>query len=212
MNYQLLEWLGYLASVLVAISLLMSSIVKLRIYNLFGSFLFAIYGFAIGALPVGVINSFIFIINIYYLTKIYSEKEYFKVIEMGKEDQYLKAFLDFYKEDIKRFSSSSYTGKFTKDTIGFYILRNLVPAGIFIATKKDSETLVIDVDFAVPAYRDFKVGGYIFNDYQKYFINLGFKRFYTYSNNEKHLNYLKKMGFNEEVIDGQKVMTKTIRA
>ncbi|WP_026478777.1 YgjV family protein [Alkaliphilus transvaalensis] len=210
MNQELLEWLGYAASILVAISLLMSSIVKLRIYNLVGSALFAVYGFAIGAFPVGLINTFIIFINIYYLFKILSEKEYFKIIEVGKDDQYLKAFLEFYREDIKSFSSPKDPFLFTEDTFGFYILRNLVPAGIFIATKEDSETLVINVDFAVPAYRDFKIGKYIFNDYQNYFINLGFKKFHSYSSNPKHINYLKRMGFQEEILNGEKVMTKII--
>ena len=39
------ELIGYLASFLVAISLLMVSIVKLRLINLAGSIVFIIYGF-----------------------------------------------------------------------------------------------------------------------------------------------------------------------
>ena len=54
-----LEWLGYLSSVIVAISLTMSSIIKLRIYNLIGGTAFSIYGFLIGSLPVGFLNLFI---------------------------------------------------------------------------------------------------------------------------------------------------------
>lgn len=72
MNFDWLEWLGYLASLIVLISLLMSSIVKLRWINLIGSALFSLYGFLIGALPVGIMNLGIVLINIYYLVKLYS--------------------------------------------------------------------------------------------------------------------------------------------
>lgn len=67
------EWLGYAASVIIAISLLMNSMIKLRIVNSIGSFLFAIYGFGIRAYPVGIINSFIVIVNFYYLYQMYKE-------------------------------------------------------------------------------------------------------------------------------------------
>ena len=41
------EWVGYLASVVVAISLMMSNIKKLRWWNLIGAALFVAYGLAI---------------------------------------------------------------------------------------------------------------------------------------------------------------------
>jgi hypothetical protein len=66
-NY--LEFLGYLASTLVAISLMMRSLTKLRVINLSGSLLFTVYGFYIGAYPVAAVNAFIVLINIFYLQK-----------------------------------------------------------------------------------------------------------------------------------------------
>ena len=66
-NIPLIEWVGYLASILIAISMLMKDMVKLRFINLVGCILFAIYGFTIGAYPVAIINVFITFINIYYL-------------------------------------------------------------------------------------------------------------------------------------------------
>lgn len=77
MNINWLEWLGYLASLIVLISLLMNSILKLRWINLLGSSIFSLYGFLIGALPVGFMNLGIVLINIYHLVKIYHSKEYF---------------------------------------------------------------------------------------------------------------------------------------
>lgn len=62
-----LEMVGYTASVLVAISLMMRSLHKLRIINLSGSLLFTVYGFTIGAYPVAVLNAFIVLVNLFYL-------------------------------------------------------------------------------------------------------------------------------------------------
>ncbi|MEN8078257.1 YgjV family protein [Clostridioides difficile] len=70
----LIEWIGYAASIMIAISLIMTDIVKLRIINSIGCILFAIYGFTVKAYPVGIINTFIFFVNTYYLYKFYKKK------------------------------------------------------------------------------------------------------------------------------------------
>lgn len=67
-SINVVEGLGYLASVLVAISFLMKSINKLRFVNLIGSICFVIYAIAIHAIPVAIINLFTVCINVYYLT------------------------------------------------------------------------------------------------------------------------------------------------
>ncbi|SHI23068.1 YgjV family protein [Ferrimonas marina] len=69
------EWVGYLASILVAISLMMSNIKALRWWNMAGAALFVAYGTAISAIPVALVNGFIVLINIYYLYKIYSYEQ-----------------------------------------------------------------------------------------------------------------------------------------
>lgn len=68
------EWVGYLASVVVAISLMMSNIKKLRWLNLIGAALFVAYGMAIQAYPVAAVNFFIVLIDAYYLVVIYREQ------------------------------------------------------------------------------------------------------------------------------------------
>lgn len=61
------ETLGYLASVFVAVSLMMRSLTKLRVINLIGALLFTAYGLIIAAYPVAVVNGFIVLVNLYYL-------------------------------------------------------------------------------------------------------------------------------------------------
>lgn len=70
-NATIWEWVGYLASVVVAISLMMANIKKLRWWNLIGAALFVAYGVAIEAYPVALVNFFIVLIDAYYLVKLY---------------------------------------------------------------------------------------------------------------------------------------------
>lgn len=66
-NIPFIEWVGYLASIMIAISMFMKDVMKLRIINLIGSVLFAVYGFVIGAYPVAIVNTIIVFVNIYYI-------------------------------------------------------------------------------------------------------------------------------------------------
>ncbi len=68
-NINLIEWFGYFASVVVAISFLMKSINRLRLINTFGAICFVIYSVAIKAWPVALINLFVICVNIYHLTR-----------------------------------------------------------------------------------------------------------------------------------------------
>jgi hypothetical protein len=63
----LIEWYGYLGSLIIAVSLTMSDIKRLRWLNMIGAGMFSSYGFIISAWPVLVLNAFIVLINIYHI-------------------------------------------------------------------------------------------------------------------------------------------------
>ncbi|AIW16390.1 YgjV family protein [Vibrio europaeus] len=71
----MVEILGYAASIMVAISLTMKDIVRLRVLNFIGCALFTAYGLMIDAWPVVVTNGFIACVNVYFLAKMQSEKK-----------------------------------------------------------------------------------------------------------------------------------------
>ncbi|XMB72239.1 hypothetical protein RJI07_09050 [Mycoplasmatota bacterium WC30] len=190
----MLEYLGYLASIIVLVSLLMSSAKKLRWINLMGSLTFAVYGFLIDAIPVGALNIATTFINLYYLYKMYNTKDYFKTLPIDKNSVYLKHFLKFYKDDISNFFSTHEVDVDNSD-ISFYILRNVVPAGFFVANKYNENTLRIDFDYVIPTYRDSQIGKYIFKNKKDIFLSKGFNSLITFTESLKHEKYLKKMGF-----------------
>ena len=70
-----IELMGYTASVFVAISLMMESIIKLRILNFIGAMLFGTYGLLIESIPVMLLNYFIGLTNVYFLWKLYKTRK-----------------------------------------------------------------------------------------------------------------------------------------
>lgn len=97
-----LELFGYAASAFIAILLMMSSILRLRILNLAGATAFATYGLLIRAYPIAVLNGIIALVNCFHLLKIMRAPEYFQLLPLRPESDYLQYFLGFYVTDIRR--------------------------------------------------------------------------------------------------------------
>jgi len=190
------EIIGYLASLLVAISLMMSAIVKLRIINLLGSLTFTIYGILINAWPVALMNAFIVLVNIYYLVKIYRDDHYFQILRSTDESNYLTKFLEFYREHIKTYQPEFSFEKSYNYVV--FVLSDMIPAGLVIGNKKDDGTLEMDLDFVIPSYRDFKIGSFLFEKNSEELKQDGIRKIVTPTGNEDHNEYLRKVGFNKE--------------
>lgn len=189
-----MDYLGYAASLIVLISLLMSSIKKLRWINLVGALLFGIYGFMINSLPTGFMNLGIVIIDIYYLIKMYKSKDYFRVLPIEQDKEYLHSFIDFYKHDMQSYVNLDQID-FEKAVVKFYILRNMNPAGVFVCSKLSDQQLEINLDYVIPQYRDFKMGNFVFETQREYFMNKGYQELVVFTDHKDHISYVKKMGF-----------------
>ena len=100
MNLNAVELIGYLGSILVAISLMMKSLLRLRIINLFGALFFTVYGVLLGAYPVAFLNGIIVCIDLYYLFQMWRQKDFFTLLEVSPQGKYLNAFVEFYRDDI----------------------------------------------------------------------------------------------------------------
>ncbi len=188
------EYLGYVASVVIAISMLMNSIQKLRWINLFGAALFSTYGFVIGALPVGLLNGFIVGIDIYYLIKMYSTKDYYRLLEVRHDNKYLEAFLEFHNDEIKKFFPD-FQFKPEMNKLSLLILRNMSVAGVILAHEYDNKTLKIGLDYVIPEYRDQKPGKFVYTQNLYYFSKFGYEKLCSKPHSKTHTKYLKKMGF-----------------
>lgn len=191
-NY--LEWIGYIGSIIIAISLTMTSMVKLRWLNFVGALIFTVYGVAINAIPVALVNGFITIIDVYFLYKMYTTKDYFTIQEINADSAYLDQFIQFYKESIPKDFPNFKRGD-KNGELAFLVLRNMQIAGIFIGKKDKDNTLEIELDFATPQYRDFKTGDYLFNKNAHLFKELGFSQIAVSPFSKSQMKYYPKIGF-----------------
>lgn len=194
MDISLLQWIGYVASGAIALSMTMSSILKFRWINLAGAVLFSAYGFLIGALPVGFLNAFIALVDIYYLYSIYSKKEVFEILEVRADNKYLLRFIEFHEKDIQHFFPG-FAYQPELNTVSFFVLRNMAVAGVFLAHRKENHCLSVGLDFVLPEYRDFKNGKYIYLRLRNHFIDDGYTKVIAEGKSEKYSQYLAKLGF-----------------
>ena len=192
-NQIIFEIIGYLASTIIAISLLMKSLIRLRIINGIGALVFVIYGLLIEAYPVAVLNGIIVVIDIYYLLQMVKRSEYFSIMKVGSSSEYLDYFIEFHLEDIKNFFPN-FSFKPEKTDFIFFVLRNTIPAGLVILEKIDDKGKIL-LDYALKDYRDFKIGSFIFEDNADILLNRGIEYLEAESFVKKHTRYLKQMGF-----------------
>jgi Bacterial inner membrane protein. len=194
-----LQLLGYAASVFIAVSLLMRSIVRLRIVNLVGALTFSLYGFLIGAHPVAVLNLLTASINIVQLVRLQRRKEIFRLLEIRADSPYLAVFLESQGDDIRRFAPRFHFDP-SKTNLVLIVLRDLVPAGVLLGAM-DGETLHVQLDYVVPQYRDLKVGRFLFGDEADFFRRRGIREILSPAETEVHAKYLQRMGY-EQCGDG----------
>ena len=193
MNTNLLvELFGYLGSILVVISMLMTSVMRLRIINTIGSVIFAIYALIIRSYPTALMNFFLVGINIYQMIRLTNKKNNYSLAEAGVNDGYLNYLLNYFRDDIRTFFPEFEEQRTNADT-AFLVCLDSEAVGIMMGKRKDS-TIDLYLDYSIPAYRDCSVGSFLYPELKKHGITT-----ITYSgNNPAHADYVTKMGFAKE--------------
>lgn len=193
MNY--IEWIGYVASGLILLSMLMSSVIKLRIINLVGCLFFAAYGWMIAAYPVAVVNFIIAIVNIIYLRKMFSRSEaFFSVLETDYENTYFREFVEFNRKDISKFIPG-FSFEENQNNENWLLLQDMNVAGIFIGTNLGDGKLEVKLDYILAPYRDFSLGKYLYQKRKDLFHSKGYNKLIVSPETKEHNKYLEKMGF-----------------
>lgn len=188
------ELIGYAASVLVAVSLMMSKIVRLRVVNMVGAATFTLYGLLIDSIPVAAVNAFIVGVNVWYLTRIYTASEFFKLLRVEPDSEYLRLFVNHHRNQIAKYQPG-FDDEELDSHLCVFVLRDLVPAGLLLADLDGEGRLRVKLDFVTPSHRDFKVGRFVFGERRSFFRELGVKEILAPSGNRAHSRYLERMGF-----------------
>jgi hypothetical protein len=192
-----IEVIGYIGTIGVAASLMMSSIRRLRWVNLFGAATMAIYGVLIDAWPVLALNAFIVLVDVYYLVKIHRERDVFAFFEVSPDMPFLKEFLRFYGDDISKFAPGFDLARCTKAHVRL-ILRNMLPVGLFVCGRaKDGEAEVF-LDYVVPGYRDFKSARFVYSAPHDRLREAGVHTFVATAEVPAQRRYLRRVGFQQD--------------
>lgn len=186
----LIELGGYLGSTLVVVSMLMSSVVKLRVINTIGSIISATYALIIHSYPLALMNICLIIINCYNLAKLLKSKQQYDLISVGTQDAFLSYFIDHYSEDIRNFFQETDTALSASDK-AYIVCCDGAPAGLLLGKIKEAGVLEISVDYSTPTYRDCSVGKYLYGRLPEQ----GIRTLLYAGKSKKHEEYLIKMGF-----------------
>ena len=189
----MIELFGYLGSALVVVSMLMTSVIKLRVINLTGSIIFAIYALIIRSYPTALMNFFLVGINVYHLLRLTRSSRQYDIAQVGVDDGYLGWLLGHYKEDINSFFPEK-EWSLQECNKAFIVSCDDTPAGITIGRVDEAGRMDLAMDYSTPVYRDTTVGQYLYEQLPKY----GVKELCYSGKKAEHISYVEKMGFRKE--------------
>jgi hypothetical protein len=186
------ELVGYLASALVVASLAMTSVVRLRVVSLVGSLVFALYGALLPSIPIILTNTAVALLNIWFLRKEFSPNRDLGAVPIASDAPFLLDFLRSHDADIRSFHPG-----FEPPEAGDFALlltRDGLPAGSFVGTP-EGDVLRVRLDYVMHAYRDSRIGTWLYRSHTTVFTDAGFTRLTTVPASDALRDYLLRMGF-----------------
>ena len=189
----MIEMIGYLGSILVLVSMLMSSVVKLRVINTIGSGIFAAYALMIHSYPTALMNACLVGINVYNLVRLNQKDRAYDLTEAATGDCLLGYLLDHYREDILTYFPG-FTGAGEGDR-AYIVCCKGNPAGVLLGTDNGQGTLQVLLDYSTPTYRDCSIGAYLYSKLPSRGVHT---LVFAGAAAQAHAAYLTKMGFARE--------------
>ena len=188
----LLEIIGYIGTVLTLMSMMMTSIVKLRTWAVVGCFVSTIYAILGSAWPVVFLNVGLIIIHVINLYHLHRTKVMFEVVAYNPGDAGLKRFIKYHHDDIQ-YCFPGFTFEIKDNTDVHIVFADNEAVGVLLGTREGSK-FHIELDYATPKYRDCSVAENLYAHLKAEGIDtLTVDRNPTDKNQYKQ--YLTKMGF-----------------
>lgn len=204
MSFDWQELIGYAASALVVTSLSMASVVRLRMFSLAGSFAFMTYGLLIGSIPIIITNVAIACLNVWFLSREIGGRRDLGAVVVPTDSPFLADFLSNHIADIQTFQPEYATDQ--PADFAVVLTRDGLPAGAVLGTRAD-ERLDITLDYVMRAYRDSRLGHWLYADGARVFRAAGIDTLTAQAANEAHRSYLTRVGFGYDTTDARFVKT-----
>lgn len=186
----IVEMIGYAGSALVVVSMLMTSVVKLRLVNTVGSLVFMCYALIIGSYPTALMNLCLIGINIYQLIRLFRTQKQYDLVPANAEDGFIRFFIEKNLKDIQ-FWFPDFSGEGLEGTQVFLASCDSNPASLLIGRQTAPGEIDILLDYAAPVYRDTTAGRFLYGQLQK----RGISRLMFRGNAPGHVPYMERMGY-----------------
>lgn len=199
-----IQILGYAASLIVFISLMMKSLAKLRVLNAAGSLLFVVFALATDSLPTAFLNLGIVVIDVFYFIRMTRVKDNFEIMTVQKDNEIVRRF---YRTNKKELDALFGEASFVKSEKIALFFRNDDIAGLLayssvVLPQSDSSVpesaAEILIDFVVPKYRDFAVGRHFFVKDVSFWKEQGYTCLLSSVPDKRHIPYLERLGFERQ--------------
>jgi len=200
-GFSWVELVGYLASALVVASLAMTSVVRLRIVSLVGSVVFVAYGLLLPSIPIIITNAAVAGLNIWFLRKEFAPHRDLGAVPIAPDAPFLLDFLNSHRTDIARFHPD-FRDPGPDDFVRL-LTRDGLPAGAVVGTP-DGETLHLRLDYVMTAFRDSRIGAWLYGPGSDVFTKAGFTTIAVEPESDAVRTYLERSGFTAE--DGRLVL------
>ena len=187
--FSVIEVIGYVGSLLVLVSFLMTSVFKLRIVNMIGSLIFMVYALIIRSYPTALMNGALVLINLHFLWKMSHHEKAYDVVRVKNDDHFLDYLLRQYGDDIRACFPGIGLDTAAADC-GYITCCQNAPAGIFLG-RETPQGMEILLDYSTPEYRDFSLGRALMRTLKQD----GVHTLLFQGPDEHHKEYLQKTGF-----------------
>ncbi len=185
------ELVGYVASGFVVLSFAMSSVVRIRSISLVGSVFYVAYGALIGSFPIILANATIVVFHCIALYKELGRKTELGATPIDPDAPFLTDFLHSHLDDIRKTQPEHETS--SPDT-AFVLMREGMPAGALLGTR-EGESLHVDLDYVLPAYRDSRLGTWLYSSRGSALRAHGIREVTATPTTEHQRSYLLHVGF-----------------
>lgn len=189
---------GWIGSILVVWSLVVSRVLRFRWMNFAGAFIATIYNGVIQLWPFFAMNLAITIIDAYWIWKLTRERHdeaVYRVIPVSADDPFLQHVLSIHASTIAKEQPDFVAATSPDDSrSAFLVVRGDENVGV-VAIKDEGDGVgLVELDWVKPTFRDFTPGEFVYRQSHA-LADAGFRRVEVQPTAVTDADYLRRMGF-----------------
>ncbi len=220
------EIVGWAGSVLVVLSLMQARVWRFRVMNLVGAVLATAYNAVFGIWAFAAMNGAIAVIDVYWLWRLRRERSdaaVYAVVEVARDDAYLRHVLAVHADDVARHRTVPAAGAPAPgapapgasapgapapdahapdasapgtpgDELAFLVVRGDETVGVVLVRDGGDGTGVVALDWVTPRFRDFTPGEFVYR-HSDVFAAHGLRRLVVPTAPPGTSAYLERVGF-----------------